>query len=298
MDGEMLEQNLKCPICFNIVDEPNETSCCGHLFCAKCVKSLKKQNCPICRSNKVNFRENSFVRNLLSSLLAKCPYGCELKIPLANVKYHRYTCSVSAFKCTILINGQKCKFEGTKNESLRHFAEVHSDQMIILAENFSSLKNSYDKHSMFEKLNKIMLKEKLEKEKERIMDKDVFQSIKDDDEYNEVYFNENHTIVEEQNKLKESNNNNNNNAISENKINVNSDLTSIITTNLNSNNMNSNANNNLVFPNKVNILSRKNTQTENKNQYNVKRSTPKFSNGVNMVIPSLNLGGIKRNKDT
>jgi hypothetical protein len=201
MDGEMLEQNLKCPICFNIVEEPFETSCCGHLFCNKCIKGIKKMSCPICRSNRVNFRENSFVKNLLNTMCSKCPYGCGSSIPLGNIKYHRYQCKVSIFKCSMLINGNKCDFEGTKIESMKHFASSHSDNMMMLAEHFSRLKNSYDKLSMFEKLNKITNTEKLEK--------DSYSFFKSEEEYNDYYLKEiiNNNIKKKDNSSKVCNKN-------------------------------------------------------------------------------------------
>ena len=182
MDGEMLEQNLKCPICLTIADEPYETSCCGHIFCNRCIKNIKNLNCPICRSKKVNFRENTFVKVLLNTLIIKCPYGCELSIPLSNSKIHRYQCEVSIFKCSIINSGIKCTYEGTKKDALQHFGEKHSDQMMILAEHFASLKNTYDKHSMFDKLIKM---QRIEKDKEKAM-----QKTKDEEEFNEYYFND------------------------------------------------------------------------------------------------------------
>ena len=39
-------EDLKCPVCLELVYEPVLT-CCGHLFCQKCVRSQKK--CPKCR---------------------------------------------------------------------------------------------------------------------------------------------------------------------------------------------------------------------------------------------------------
>jgi len=163
MNAEMLEQNLKCPICFNIVDEPYESSCCGHLFCNKCIKGIKKMNCPICRSSKANFRENFFVKHLINDITAKCPYGCDKILPLSVIKSHRYECRVSLFKCSIIKDGFKCIFEGTRRDSIIHFSEFHSDQMILLAENFPSLKNTFDKHSMLDKITKIIDKQNFEK---------------------------------------------------------------------------------------------------------------------------------------
>lgn len=179
----MFEQNIKCPICFNVVDEPFESSCCGHLFCRACVKSLKTaNNCAICRSSKVNYRENTFVKVLLDTLQVKCPNGCETSIPISNVKYHRYMCKAAMFVCSLNVNNVKCNYEGPKKEALKHFADKHADQMVILSENFDNFKNIFEKHAMFDKLNKIVHKERGER--------DAKSMEKDEEELNQIYLNQ------------------------------------------------------------------------------------------------------------
>jgi hypothetical protein len=160
MDGEMLEQNLKCPICLTIAEDPWESSCCGHLFCNRCIKLIKSKKCPICRTKKANFRENSFAKILLNNIMVKCPYGCELTTPLAILKLHRYQCELSVFKCSMRINNLNCNFEGNKKASLEHFKEKHSDYIMLLAEHYPSVKNTYDKCTIIEKYNKNKLKER------------------------------------------------------------------------------------------------------------------------------------------
>ena len=181
MDSITLEQNLKCPICLTIADEPYETSCCGHIFCAKCIQAITtKTSCPICRSNNFFFRENTFVKILLNTSNVVCSYGCGLYMPLSQVKLHRYLCEAALFKCSMGLNGQPCNFEGPKNEALTHFAVVHCDQMVVLAENYSSLKNTFDKSSL---VDKIMKKQKAER------DKNVLMSYKEDEYLNEFFEN-------------------------------------------------------------------------------------------------------------
>jgi hypothetical protein len=160
MDGEMLEQNLKCPICLTIAEDPWESSCCGHLFCSRCIKLIKSKKCPICRTKRANFRENSFARILLNNLIVKCPYGCQLSTPMANLKLHRYQCEFAIFKCSMRINNIKCNFEGNKKESLEHFKETHTEYIMLLAEHYPSVKNTYDKCTIIEKYNKNKIKEK------------------------------------------------------------------------------------------------------------------------------------------
>jgi hypothetical protein len=169
MDSELLQQNLKCPICLTAADEPFETSCCGHIFCSSCIQGITNSKCPICRCERFTFRENKFVKNLLNSIIVKCPFGCEKSIKVSNTKIHRYQCNESIFKCSLKYCDLKCNFQGSKKESVIHFSEKHTDQMIVLAEHYASLKSIYDKHSLFDKLIKI---QKLENTKENSVKKE------------------------------------------------------------------------------------------------------------------------------
>ncbi len=157
VDREMLELNMKCPICLTIADDPCESSCCGHLFCSFCVKKIKYQRCPICRDEDVEFNQNTFVKNLMKEMKVKCKYGCEQLVNLGDLRTHRFNCSDSKFKCSF----PKCDFEANKSDSLKHFADKHTDELIVLTENFPSLKSIYDKFSIYNILKKNLIKDKI-----------------------------------------------------------------------------------------------------------------------------------------
>lgn len=157
VDREMLELNMKCPICLTIADDPCESSCCGHLFCSFCTKKIKYQRCPICRDEDVEFNQNTFVKNIMKEMKVKCKFGCEKLINLCDIKAHRFNCSDSKFKCTL----PNCNFEGNKSESLKHFSEKHTDELIILTENFPSLKSIFDKFSIYQIIKKNTIKDKI-----------------------------------------------------------------------------------------------------------------------------------------
>jgi hypothetical protein len=166
VDREMLELNMKCPICLSIADDPCESSCCGHLFCNFCVKKIKYQKCPICRDEDVEFNPNTFVKNLMKEMKVQCKFGCSQLINLSELKIHRFICTESKFKCSV----DNCNFEGKREESLEHFAESHTDDLVIMTENFSSLKNIFEKLSIYNILQKHNIKDKM---------KDLYEILKD-----------------------------------------------------------------------------------------------------------------------
>ena len=78
---------LQCPVCFDIVLEPVQTSC-GRLFCGKCVD--KTATCPACRKQFTSVPDH-FNNRRVRSLRVKCPYtanGCKWVGDLGDVNDH------------------------------------------------------------------------------------------------------------------------------------------------------------------------------------------------------------------
>ena len=152
IDNQILLDNFKCPICLEIVEEPWETSCCGNLFCEKCILSYMSNQCPICRTKNFKTKKNNFAKLLIKEYEGNfsCPHGCNKKIKLNEFKEHKYNCDDVIFKCNI----NKCKFEGKRKNSLEHLINCHEDTIALLSENFESLKNVFQKIDIFEKLIK------------------------------------------------------------------------------------------------------------------------------------------------
>ena len=69
-------ETLQCPVCFEIVLEPVQTSC-GHLFCKKCIQGVA--TCPVCRKRFTSMPDH-FNNRRVKSLRVTCPYtanGCK-----------------------------------------------------------------------------------------------------------------------------------------------------------------------------------------------------------------------------
>ncbi|XP_041457244.1 tripartite motif-containing protein 59-like [Lytechinus variegatus] len=82
MAEKAVEQNLSCPLCFEIFDEPTILTSCGHTFCRKCLKNYDKSQsrkepdrnymvCPICRGI-TEFKSTNRVDDFCPNLLVKC----------------------------------------------------------------------------------------------------------------------------------------------------------------------------------------------------------------------------------
>ena len=78
---------LQCPVCFEIVMEPVQTSC-GHLFCKKCIEGVA--TCPVCREQFTSIPDH-FNNRRVRSLRVKCPFtanGCKWVGDLGDVNDH------------------------------------------------------------------------------------------------------------------------------------------------------------------------------------------------------------------
>ena len=74
-------ENLHCPICHLVFNDPHLTDCCGHHFCHSCIlKSLQmSQVCPLCQREFEIFPAKNVTREV-NALQVKCTHkkgGCE-----------------------------------------------------------------------------------------------------------------------------------------------------------------------------------------------------------------------------
>lgn len=78
----VLQSLLQCKICNGIVINPYQCKNCDNIFCKKCTKSNKCQNC------NEDIKENKILKELTSKLLIKCKNGCGELIPFDDYKEH------------------------------------------------------------------------------------------------------------------------------------------------------------------------------------------------------------------
>ena len=95
---EFLEE-LKCPICLELVSDPVQTSC-GHLFCGKCIEGIKQ--CPIDRELFTTTPDH-FNKRRVRNFKVKCRNkgrGCQWQGNLGDVDKHTDTsCDYHLVEC-------------------------------------------------------------------------------------------------------------------------------------------------------------------------------------------------------
>jgi len=78
-----IPDELKCPICFELLADPVITRECGHTFCrdclAKCIAAARSSSkCPTCRADydrQVQPNRNHVVGSLVENILVWCRYA-------------------------------------------------------------------------------------------------------------------------------------------------------------------------------------------------------------------------------
>ena len=113
-DPGLLEE-LKCPICLELVNDAKQTSC-GHVFCAGCIKI--KNQCPICKAECQIFPDNRTMRQV-RNLHVKClnsKRGCKWQGDLGECDDHMTSkCSFEVIPCPL-----KCGVRGQRRKLKDH----------------------------------------------------------------------------------------------------------------------------------------------------------------------------------
>ena len=102
---DKLLEELTCPICLSIFNEPVLVFPNQHIFCKKCLEScLKTSNklfptCPLCNSEITSIIKPQFINNILSSIQMKCAIKykdkiCDFKGNVIDYYDHIKTCEL------------------------------------------------------------------------------------------------------------------------------------------------------------------------------------------------------------
>ena len=122
---EFLEE-LKCPICLELVSDPVQTSC-GHLFCRKCIKGIKQ--CPVDRNNFTTTPSpDHFNHRRVHSFKVKCPNkgGCQWQGNLGDANKHTDTdCDYQFVMC----RNERCNVKIERRNLVEHMDCVCLERM-------------------------------------------------------------------------------------------------------------------------------------------------------------------------
>ena len=134
---EVYLQELVCPICQEIVEEPLQTSC-GHIFCTECHRRSRRTHesglirkgiasfvpCPVCRQQHTTMKDN-FNDRRAKSLKVRCRNcgdGCKWVGSLADEEEHRENDSGCEFESI------RCPHEECYDSVIRRDMDQHANR--------------------------------------------------------------------------------------------------------------------------------------------------------------------------
>ncbi|EDV99486.1 E3 ubiquitin-protein ligase NRDP1 [Drosophila grimshawi] len=121
-----VDEELLCPICADVLEEPLQSSGCEHAFCRFCIETWmnEKHICPVDRSDLLPVHLVTvprFMRNMLGRLKIKCCFsenGCSALMPLEQYRRHVENCQSNPKVEVLCTKG--CGMKVPKDEMFRH----------------------------------------------------------------------------------------------------------------------------------------------------------------------------------
>jgi hypothetical protein len=162
-----LEKFITCVKCRMVVTDPQESCCCGTLYCQDCSKLTPA--CLVCKS-PCKFRDNSFVKRILNQMLIKCSFNCGQRFAYQDIKIHMSACELRQYNCNICVS-KELSFIGKKKELIKHIIECHEDDVIEINDKYTFIKKSM---------------EKKDSRNQNGLDKDYMYNLDENYEYNPI----------------------------------------------------------------------------------------------------------------
>ena len=90
---ESPSKDFDCPVCFQIMQDPFLTACCGNHFCQVCMESTKEKNnrCPFCNKKRIAGIVDKKLQRKINELQVHCLHrknGCRWSGDLGKVSSH------------------------------------------------------------------------------------------------------------------------------------------------------------------------------------------------------------------
>jgi hypothetical protein len=124
MNEGLVDDELKCSICYHPFVSPVSTEICGHTFCQKCIETwlLEQQTCPTCRRRVLftDFKPVStrVILNLLNRIPVRCTSCRQINIERGNFNDHKDQCVERIIQCSFA--HLSCSWIGKQDELSQH----------------------------------------------------------------------------------------------------------------------------------------------------------------------------------
>ena len=94
---EDLSQDFFCPVTFELLRDPQLTTCCGHLLSRRVVTKLQQEGkpCPMCKDPSFPSVPNKHFKRKVEELKVRCSHernGCTWEGQLGNLDHHSKSC--------------------------------------------------------------------------------------------------------------------------------------------------------------------------------------------------------------
>ncbi len=102
---EQPDQDYFCPVSFELLVDPHQTSCCGHHISQQAANRLirERKPCPMCKEDNFATHEDKFFkRNCINKLKVYCSHKkseCEWTGELGDLNHHTTACPKRPWKC-------------------------------------------------------------------------------------------------------------------------------------------------------------------------------------------------------
>lgn len=96
-------EEVKCPICYNLIWDIVACNSCGNVFCQFCIEqSIKKTGnfCPECRANPIKLEKSKGFKKLFNNIKIHCHYkNCKKLIDYSDYLNHLEKCEFRLYCC-------------------------------------------------------------------------------------------------------------------------------------------------------------------------------------------------------
>lgn len=156
-----VDEELKCTICSDVLQDPLQISSCEHVFCGSCIQPWLAQNntCPVDRkqTTAAELRQCRLLNNLLSNLKICCDNtGCTEVVALSCISSHLEECQANLQQ---LVKCQQGCGRDVKKIDVKEHNCINTLQAVISSKD-EELKSNQELIQMLLEQNQTLLEEK------------------------------------------------------------------------------------------------------------------------------------------